>query len=88
MDRNTQRQETKMVTVSQLLVRLPSIKVIYEKYYNARYAYKTKECLEPHDKLHHSQQGREQVEELKGRNCRAIFKERVHKSWNRLEEIK
>ena len=39
------------------------------KCHNDHYAYK----LELHDKLHHSQQGRKQVE-LKERDYRAIFK--------------
>ena len=35
------------------------------KCHNEHYKYKTKECLELYDKLHHSQQGREKIKELK-----------------------
>ena len=48
--------------------------------------YNTKECLELHDKLHHSQQGREKVKKLKERNCRAIFKKREHRRWDSQEK--
>ena len=52
------------------------------KYHNDHYVYKTKECLELLEKLHHTQ-GREKLEELKERNYRAIFKKREHRCWNK-----
>ena len=55
------------------------------KCYNDCYTYKTKECLVLHDKLIHSQQRREKLEELKER--RAIFDKREYRSWNRQEKI-
>ena len=57
-----------------------------KKIYNVHYKYKTKECLELNVKLHHSQQGREKIQELKERNYRALFRKREHKFWNRREE--
>ena len=43
---------------------------------------------EQHDRLHHSQHGKEIVQELKERNYRAIFRKRDHRCWkNRGEDI-
>ena len=50
--------------------------------YNKRFVYKTTECLEQHDSLHHSQHGKEKVKQHKERNYRAIFKKREHRCWN------
>ena len=36
-------------------------------------------CLEIHEKLYHSHQERQKVEELKEKNYRAIFKKRAQK---------
>ena len=39
--------------------------------------YKTNDFLELYDKLNHSQQGREKVKELKERNYRTVFRNRL-----------
>ena len=44
--------------------------------HNECYKYKTKKCLELHDKLHHSQQGKEKVQELKETNYTVVFRKR------------
>ena len=54
------------------------LRCIDAKCHNERYTCKIKECLELRDKLHHSQQGREKVQELKEKNYRAVFKKREH----------
>ena len=51
------------------------------RYKSVKY-YKTTECLEQHDRLHHSQHGKVKVQELKDRNYRAIFRKREHRCWN------
>ena len=56
------------------------------KCYNERYKYKTTECLEQHDRLHHSQHRKEKVQELKERNYRAIFRKREHGCWSNRDE--
>ena len=48
--------------------------------------YKTKECQELHDKIHHLQQEREKIQELKERNYTVIFRKREHRCWNRGED--
>ena len=56
------------------------------KCHKERYKYKTKECIELHNKLHHSQQGRKKLQELKERNYRVVFRKRKHRCWNRRGE--
>ena len=57
------------------------------KCYNEHFKYKTKECLELHDKLHHSQQGREK-KELKERKYITVFLVREHRCWNRRRHLR
>ena len=40
------------------------------------YKYKTKECLELHDKLHPHNREEKKIQELKERNDRTVFKEK------------
>ena len=47
------------------------------KCYNEHYKYGTTECLEQYDSLHHSQCGKEKVEQQKERNYRVIFKKKA-----------
>ena len=54
------------------------------KCHNDPYTYK--ECLKLHDKLHHSQQGKEKVQKPKERNYRVIFRKIEHRCWNRRGE--
>ena len=46
------------------------------KCHNELYAFKTIDCIELHDKLHHSQQGKEKVQELKETNYTVVFRKR------------
>ena len=48
------------------------------KCHNDCYVYKRKQCLELHDRLRYSQEGKERVEEMKEINYKAIFKKREH----------
>ena len=56
------------------------------KCYNEHFIYKTTECLEQHDSLHHSKYRKEKVGELKERNYRAVFRKREHRCWNNRED--
>ena len=58
------------------------IKFKSAKCYNEHYIYKTK-----HDRLHHLQQGKEKLQELKERNYKVIIRKRKHICWyNRGED--
>ena len=46
------------------------------KYYNMRNTYKTKKCVELHNKLHHSQQGKEKLQELKEKKLQSCIQEK------------
>ena len=56
------------------------------KCHNECYKYQTTKCQEQHDKLHNSQHGKENVQELKERNYRSLFRKREHKCWNNRED--